>query len=317
MSGAGDDEVLALEDLQLGPHCTALLGANQGKYPDANAILVRGRDRCALIEPTLGVRERLLDGQLQPLGPADLILLSHCHEDHVPALSELGSTPCWVHEMDRVGMDGIEPFLDLYGLPEPQRQQFRETCLDKFFYTPRPDAQSFQGGQVWDLGGVTIEALHAPGHTAGHCIFRIEPDRVIYLGDVDLSTFGPYYGDRGSSVDDFERTCELALTLEARWYVTGHHKGAIEGRDRFLALAEPYASVIPRRENRLLEHLRTPRTLEEIVAHRLIYRPHDTGLFVDPVERRSAQLHLERLLRSGRVQRSERAGAEHFVASGS
>ena len=36
--------------------------------------------------------------------------------------------------------------------------------------------------------------------------------------------------------------------------------------------------------------------LDEMVAHRFVYRPHVRLLFVDAVERRSAHLHLERLI---------------------
>jgi hypothetical protein len=35
------------------------------------------------------------------------------------------------------------------------------------------------------------------------------------------------------------------------------------------------------------------------VAHRFVYRPHVTLLFVEGVERRSAVLHLERLMARG------------------
>ncbi|MER2221300.1 MAG: MBL fold metallo-hydrolase, partial [Rhodococcus sp. (in: high G+C Gram-positive bacteria)] len=41
--------------------------------------------------------------------------------------------------------------------------------------------------------------------------------------------------------------------------------------------------------------------LEDIVAHRLVYRPHVSAPYVDAVERRTAQLHLERLIASGAV----------------
>jgi len=57
----------------------------------------------------------------------------------------------------------------------------------------------------------------------------------------------------------------------------------------------------PAREERLVEYLREPRTIAEIVAHRFVYRPRDDVLWAEPVERRSMVQHLERLCRAGRV----------------
>jgi hypothetical protein len=45
--------------------------------------------------------------------------------------------------------------------------------------------------------------------------------------------------------------------------------------------------------------------LEEIVAHRFVYRPHVTNPVVPHVERRSAEQHLARLQSRGRIQEVE------------
>jgi hydroxyacylglutathione hydrolase len=47
--------------------------------------------------------------------------------------------------------------------------------------------------------------------------------------------------------------------------------------------------------------LRTPRSVDEVVAHRFVFRPQDQVLFVEAVERRSMQQHIERLVRAGGV----------------
>ena len=51
----------------------------------------------------------------------------------------------------------------------------------------------------------------------------------------------------------------------------------------------------------LLQLLQQPRTLVDVVAHRLVYRPHVRLPFVEVVQRRTAPLHLERLGRHGLV----------------
>ncbi len=288
-----------LIDVELGSSCTALLGADNGKYPDANGLLIRGSDRTALIEPTLGVAARR--GRLPAV---DLVLLSHCHEDHIPALPHYPEAECWVHEADRYGLESVDRFMDLFGLEEPRRSELARICVEKFNYRPRPDALSFADRHVWDLGGVTIKAIHSPGHTAGHCFFLVEPDQVLFLGDVDLSSFGPYYADADSSLEDFERSIEVARKIEARYYVSAHHKGIVDP-GTFSELIEKYGKVISTRDERLLAFLDQPRSLDDIVAHRFIYRPKDNVAGIDGVERVSMGLHLERLERRGRIRRRE------------
>ena len=178
----------------------------------------------------------------------------------------------------------------------------------------RPEAEGFHDGSVFDLGGgVRVRVVHTPGHTRGHCCFHIEPDDVLYLGDIDLSSFGPYYGDAWSSLEDFERSLDLVRGLRARWYATFHHVGVVEGRAAFLDRLDRFAAVIRTREQRLLAYLDEPRSLDEVVAHRFVYRPQDPVPWADACERRSMGQHLERLVRDGRVRE---IGAGRYVAAG-
>jgi glyoxylase-like metal-dependent hydrolase (beta-lactamase superfamily II) len=178
---------------------------------------------------------------------------------------------------------------------------------NRFHFVPRPDALAFSDGQVFDLGGGTrVRVIHAPGHTRGHCLFHIEPDDVLHLGDIDLSSFGPYYGDAWSDLEDFERTLAWVRDLEARHYATFHHVGVLEDRAAYLDRFDRFAAVIGDRERRLLEFLTgTPRSLDDIVAHRFVFRPGDDVPQAPVVETRSMSLHVERLLREGRVREVE------------
>lgn len=284
-----------LTDVQLTEHCTVLLGSQSGKYPDANGILVRGTGRTALIDPALGVAARR-----DQMPAVDFVLLSHCHEDHFAGLADHPDAECWVHESERICLQSLDDLLDTFGVEDEWREETARGCLEKFNYVPRPDARSFIDGHLWDLGGVTIRAIHAPGHTIGHCLFHIEPDNVLFLADIDLSSFGPFYADVGSSIDDFERSIRNARQIKADHYVTGHHKGVVNPAT-FVELIDQYAKVIPRRESRLLEFLDEPRTLDEIVQHRFIYRPGDPIPGGDWIERIGMQMHLDRLLGRAKI----------------
>ncbi|HTO70736.1 MAG TPA: MBL fold metallo-hydrolase [Myxococcota bacterium] len=282
---------------------TVYFGERRGKYPHGNSLVVRGKNETVVVDPSLGLVAR--EPAARPR--ADRVLHSHCHEDHIAGSFLYAAAPWHFHEADLPGIASLEALLDLYGYPEPIRSAWAKTVVERFHFTPRADAHAFRGGDVFDLGGARVEVIHAPGHTRGHSFFRVEPDGLVYLADVDLSSFGPYYGDAWSDLEDFERTLALARDLDARWYATFHHIGVIEGREAFLERLARFAAVITDREARLLAYLSEPRSLEDVVRHRFVYRPQDPVAFADAVERRSMSLHLWRLERAGRVERTSPA----------
>ncbi len=135
-----------------------------------------------------------------------------------------------IHHADLLGAQDIDGLMEVYGLTGASRRDFERVVIDEFHYTPRPDATGFGDGHVFDLGGgVRVEAVHLPGHTRGHSGFRI--GEVFFLSDIDLTGFGPYYGDVWSDLDDFEASLVKVRDEHAEFYVTFHHKGVIEGRD--------------------------------------------------------------------------------------
>ncbi len=282
-------------DLELG-RVSVRVGERAGRYPQGNSLVVRGEET-VVIDPSLALAPRAAD-----LTGVDWALLSHCHEDHIAGLPLFRRGPPRVHALDRIGLESLDGLMQIYGYPEPIATPWRAALVERFHYEPRPDAQPFEDGAVFDLGGgVAIRAIHTPGHTRGHCAFHIEPDDVLYLGDIDLSSFGPYYGDAWSDLFDFERTLDRVEKLDARWYATFHHVGVLAGREAFLERLRRFRAVIGDRERRLLEFLSEPRSLEQVTRHRFVYRPGDALPFVDAVERRSMEQHLARLLRDGRV----------------
>lgn len=276
---------------------TVLYGEAGGKYPDGNSLVVRGPEESLIIDPALGMIARR-----DALPAVDRVLNSHCHEDHWAGNHLFPDVPWHLHEADIVGMQSLDHQLAIYGYGDEINRPFRETLLEKFHYTPRPDALPFRDGDVFELGGsVRVRVVHAPGHTRGHCYFWIEPAGMLYLADADLSSFGPYYGDAWSDLDAFERSLAMIETFDARYWATFHHIGVLEDRDRFRERFTRFCAVIGDRERRLLGFLSEPRSLGEIAQHRFVYRPGDDVLFAPAVERRSAALHLERLMAGGQV----------------
>jgi len=279
---------------------TVWYGAKRGKYPQGNSLVVRGTNETIVIDPALGLVAR---GALAPR--ADRVLHSHCHEDHVAGSFLYPDAPWHFHTADLPGIRSLDGLMELYGYPEPIHSAWRKTVVSQFHFTPRPDAKGFRDGDVFDLGGARVRVIHAPGHTRGHCLFHVEPDDLVYLADIDLSSFGPYYGDAWSDLEDFARTLEAVRAIDARWYATFHHIGVLEGRAAYIERLDRFTAVIADRERRLLEYLAEPHSIAEVAEHRFVYRPGDPVAFAEAVERRSMSQHVSRLLRAGRVREVE------------
>ena len=296
--GASEDAVPHFEQ---GP-VRVLFGERSGGYPDGNSILVRGENETLLIDPALGLHR-----DIAALPEVDRVLLSHCHEDHIAGLVLFPETPVHVHALDRPGLESLDDMLAIYAYGGPIESTFRKVLVETFHYTPRPDAQAYVDGDVFDAGGVRVRVHHAPGHTRGHSCLMVEwseggaERRLLYLGDIELTGFGPYYGDAWSDLEDFERSLVWARDIEADWYATFHHIGVLEGRAAYLERLDIFEGAIARRESALLEFLAEPRTIEDVVEHRFVYRPGDDVVFAGAVEKRSMQQHLDRLVTAGRV----------------
>jgi glyoxylase-like metal-dependent hydrolase (beta-lactamase superfamily II) len=278
---------------------TVHFGDQTGKYPDGNQVVVRGRDTTAVFD-TPQVANRLGD----VLAGADLAILGHVHEDHMAGLHLMPGKPVWAHEADVDAARSWQGLSRHYGYAQPVLDGLREKFERDFHYVPRPDATAYADGNVWELGGVRVRAVHMPGHTAGHCVLLVEPAGIAFIGDIDLSGFGPYYGDATSSLADFRRTLARLPLLPAAVWVTSHHKGVFTDRGAFLAALQSFTVRLDEREASLLQMLADGALgLDELVRRRLLYRPDVQAAWVDSAERRTITQHLDELMADGRVVR--------------
>ena len=129
------------------------------------------------------------------------VLLTHGHDDHIRsavAFRDLVSAPVYLHKDDWMLWRDVYPDVD----PE----------------------QAIADGDEFVIGGVTIKALHTPGHSPGSVSFHLPEEETIFSGDT-LFHGGP--GATGRSYSDFPTIIESIrtrlLTLPAETVVrTGH-----------------------------------------------------------------------------------------------
>jgi glyoxylase-like metal-dependent hydrolase (beta-lactamase superfamily II) len=280
---------------QFGP-ISFVPGPKNGAYPNSHSLYVQG-DIKALIDAGAG-REQiqaLLDGP-----GVDAVILSHYHEDHIINLNLLEHCQIWMAANEVHALHDLESFLDMYEPLESERQSWRQFMTDTFNYRPRKVHRMFNGRETIDLGGVIMETIPTPGHTIGHTAFFFPEHGVLFLGDYDLTSFGPYYGDKGATIENVIESVNLLRQIPASVWVASHEQGLFlsdpgDAWDRFLA-------VIDEREGKLLDLLAKPCTMADIIQARIIYKKErQPQEFFDYGERALMSKHLYRLLAQGTI----------------
>lgn len=139
------------------------------------------------------------------------ILLTHAHNDHIGAAREVA---------DAVGAPIILNPEDL--------------VLWKQVY-PDSDPDRYHGdGDVFQVGGTALLAIHTPGHSPGSTCFYLESEETVFTGDT-LFNGGP--GATGRSYSDYPTILasirERLLTLPPETVVrTGHGDNTTIGAER-------------------------------------------------------------------------------------
>ncbi len=278
---------------------TVYLGDKSGKYPDGNQVIVRGRDLRVAFDTPLAANR--IGADFDEVG---LVILGHAHEDHMAGLHRVPNARIEVHQADLAAVRSWAGLCEHYGYPPDVLAEMKTLIERDFSYLPRPDATGYVHDRQWDLGGgVRIRAHHLPGHTSGHCALVVESEGLAFIGDIDLTGFGPYYGDATSSLTAFRNSLVEVAKIDARIWVTSHHRAVYTDRGRFLADLSDFAAKIDQRSEKLTGYLRDgPQTLAQLVQRRLLYPPGFSLPYVESAEHNSIRMHLEELFALGIVQ---------------
>jgi hydroxyacylglutathione hydrolase len=175
-------------------------------------------------------REQLREGLAgYDLSFADVeaVFLTHWHHDHVGLAGEIqeesGAT-VYVHEADapmveREGAGHEEEIderdlFDDWGMPDEKAAELLDFLeLHDDITGIAPTVETFVDGQRFDLGTVTLEAVHLPGHAAGLIGFEFsegddetdeegEDARQLLSGDALLPKYTPNVGGADPRVED-------------------------------------------------------------------------------------------------------------------
>ena len=174
-------------------------------FPPPNAFLVVGSESAALIDAGWENEDdhRARAAYLREVGapPVSEIIVTHRHPDH--------------------GGGALHMHRDT-GAPIACHPNDREAIEQERLHGEAAVAREMRHGDKRDLGGISLEAVFAPGHTAG-CIALFSPERkALFTSDtvmaVSTTSIAPQDGDLADYVD----TLRLLQDVDARIMYTGH-----------------------------------------------------------------------------------------------
>jgi hypothetical protein len=128
---------------------------------------------------------------------------------------------------------------------------------------------------------------------------------IVHGADIDLTSFGPWYGHVESSIEDFTKSIKKVMELEPEIYVSGH-KPPIQGTEKIKMELEKYAKKFDETSMKILEILKDPRNLEEIAKMGIIYprKPYQPKL-LEYWEKNMILHHLKLMVRRGLIKKLE------------
>jgi hydroxyacylglutathione hydrolase len=138
-----------------------------------NCYLLRddGSDRALIVDPG-DEPDRILKA-VDGLGVSvDGILLTHCHFDHIGAVSPVARATgarVWCPEIEVPVLADIMSFVPWPGFGPYESYDADETV---------------SGGERLSLAGLDIDVIFTPGHSPGHVTYSIPDHQMLFSGDV-------------------------------------------------------------------------------------------------------------------------------------
>ena len=134
-------------------------------------------NECIIVDPGMPdisaeIEQIVSEEGLKPVAA----LMTHGHLDHTFSITPLADgygIPAYIHSEDRRYI--VEPALILSA-------EFSQTLSQMNFSEPQ-DTRTLRDGEILDLVGISIKAIHAPGHTRGSLMFLLN-DEYLVSGDV-------------------------------------------------------------------------------------------------------------------------------------
>ena len=164
------------------------------------------------------------------------VVNSHGHVDHACGNAQFGGA--WIHPLDmdlcreHNGREMRMAELETAEVP-------MDFDLEAYLHLGTGELMPVGEGHIFDLGGMTLEVVHLPGHTAGSIGLYCPEKRLLYVGDA-MNCFVWLFLPEAQSLDTYINTLHKAAKLPFTHMIQSHEPDPVPKRRLwdYLDLAE-------------------------------------------------------------------------------
>lgn len=190
-------------------------GPNISHSFDATVCIVDFQGELIMIDAGAGRSSHVLIKNIEGAGlepeRISTIILTHCHIDHIgsaPYFRSRFGCRLMIHELDAKALEEGDPVLTAANWYETE---FPPTVPDKLIRGEH---------EILFFGEEKLHCLHTPGHTPGSMVLYLDRDgkRILFGQDIH----GPFMSSFQSDIDEWRKSMEKVLKLEADILCEGH-----------------------------------------------------------------------------------------------
>ncbi|MED1204034.1 MBL fold metallo-hydrolase [Heyndrickxia acidicola] len=261
---------------------TVIMGKNNSRVPFSTSLVIESKEADVLIDCGGGAE---VFQHLKKEFQIRSLYLTHYHLDHVfGAYLFKDEATIHINPYDYLKLNDPFELAKSSGMAGTRDKNELEKWINKFIKKNKPlnpdrplwepiigiaDC-TYPYEKTINLSGTNMIMLHTPGHTEGFCCPYFPEQGVLFAGDYDLTSFGPWYNNADSDIDEFIQSSKRTLETDAKYFVTSHHKGW-RSRDEYEKGLTAYIEKIYEREEKVRLSIQNGVSPEEIVHKGIFY----------------------------------------------
>jgi glyoxylase-like metal-dependent hydrolase (beta-lactamase superfamily II) len=268
------EKIIPGNAVQVGPSIVRITAPNPSVMtgPGTNSYIVGDRE-LVLVDPGPEIESHISLLTDAVRGRIAWIVCTHTHLDHSPAARHIKAVT---------------------GAKIAGRATAQDGRQDSTF---EPDRVLEDGDEI-SVAGVTLRALHTPGHASNHLCYLFEQQQLLFTGDHIMQGSTVVISPPDGDMQAYFASLDKVLSVQVRTIAPGHGRLIETPHDEVRRVIAHRL----KREEKVFDALKrkSPGTLDQLVP--LAYD--DVSEKLHPVARRSLHAHLIKLAREGRAQES-------------
>jgi glyoxylase-like metal-dependent hydrolase (beta-lactamase superfamily II) len=274
-----------------------IVGNNHGTFPYSNSLLIVDDD-VVLIDSGIG------DDRARAIADfIDILINSHYHIDHI--LGNYLFKELWVVEEETGVTSSFENYKQYAGIADSAiEKEWLAWFYEYFEFKPSLPSQTFKPNQIFKFGSTTLKAVHTPGHSPGHCAFYDPNRKIMFASDIDLSAFGPWYGNPNANLKEFIDSINLLMEYDINIICSSH---SFPQKKNIKEDLKSYLDIIHKRDEAILGYLEKEMTLDDLESKNIIYKESQKRYKAFAwFEKRMIEKHLDMLIEMEKIQKCEK-----------